>query len=360
MKILYGINTNGQGHINRSRVIINELMKDGHEVHVLFSGKEPPKYAYDIAPVAFYRLGPIDMYKDNKVDVSKTLQVNLGSMCKLTRSRRDLLEITNAEKYDVIFTDFEPTSSVVGRILKKPVVCIDHQQSLFHPANDEAPAKNILKMGMKFAIRIMAPYFSHCFSIDFVNKIQAVDNHSLFPLIWKSEFNDLKITYEKHNLVYLARCDKDEIIKVLSTFPGEIFYVYGFNINEKCNNVFFKKTSRDGFLKDLTSCKNVIGNAGFNLAWEACIAKKNIWMIPHTNNFEQLSNAHRLKNLSRAFVSDSLTKNEMRCFLSKSEENDFKPTVEIPILQPSILMKEVYEFLNNYKEPDKKRRKGKK
>ncbi|MHA1558122.1 MAG: glycosyltransferase family protein, partial [Candidatus Heimdallarchaeota archaeon] len=38
MKVLYGINTNGQGHINRSRVFVNELMNDGHEVQVLFSG----------------------------------------------------------------------------------------------------------------------------------------------------------------------------------------------------------------------------------------------------------------------------------------------------------------------------------
>ncbi len=360
MKVLYGINTNGQGHINRSRVFIKELMKDGHEVQVLFSGKKPPKYAYDIAPVAFYRLGPIDMYKDNKVDVSKTLQVNLGAMGKLTRNRRDLLDIVNSEEYDVIFTDFEPTSSVVGKILKKPVVCIDHQHSIFHPANEEAPAKHVLKSGMKFAIRIMLPYYSHCFSIDFVNEIKVVDNHSLYPLIWKSEFNNLKITYEKHNLVYLARYDKNEIIKVLTAFPDETFYVYGFNIDEKINNIIFKKTSRDGFLQDLISCRSVIGNAGFNLGWEASIAKKNIWMIPHSNNFEQLSNAYRLKKINRAFVTDSLTKNEMRYFLTKSEKNDFKPTVEIPILQPSILMKEVYEFLNNYKESDKKSRKRKK
>ncbi|MHA1154472.1 MAG: glycosyltransferase family protein [Candidatus Heimdallarchaeota archaeon] len=359
MKVLYGINTNGQGHINRSRVFVNELMNDGHEVQVLFSGKKPPKYAYEIAPVAFYRLGPIDMYKDHKVDVYKSLQVNLGSMGKLTRNRRDLLEIVNSEEYDVIFTDFEPTSSVVGRILKKPVICIDHQQSIFHPANQEAPAKPLVKSGMKFAIRLMLPYYSHCFSIDFVNEIKVVDNHSLYPLIWKSEFNNLIITYENHYLVYLARYNKDEVIRVLSTFPEEIFHVYGFNTDEKHNNVFFKKTSRDGFLQDLVSCKGVIGNAGFNLAWEACIAKKNIWMIPHSNNFEQLSNAFRLKKHKRAFVTESLTRSEMRYFLTKSKEKDYKPTVEIPILQPSILMKEVYEFLNNYEEPKKKDRKGK-
>ena len=359
MKVLYGVNTNGQGHINRSRIFIEELMKDGHEVQVLFSGKKPPKYAYDIAPVAFYRLGPIDMYKNHKVDLAKTLQVNLGKMGKLTKNRRDLLEIASTEEYDVIFTDFEPTTSVVGRILKKPVICIDHQQSAFHPANEETQAKHVLKLGFKFAIRLMLPYYSHCFSIDFVDSISVVDNHSLYPLIWKSEFNNLKITYEDHIVVYLARYDIENIVRVLSSFPEENFFVYGFNKNLKIDNIQFKKTSRIGFLQDLVSAKMVIGNAGFNLAWESCIAKKNIWMIPHANNYEQLSNAYRLKKLNRAFVTEDLSKNEMRYFLTKSQENDYKPLVDVLTISPNILMKEVYEFLDNFEEPVKKIRKRK-
>ena len=359
MKILYGVNTNGQGHINRSRIFISELMNDGHDVQVLFSGKRPPQYAYDIAPKSFYRLGPIDIYKNHKVDVSKTLQVNLGSMGKLTRNRRDLLEIAEAEDFDVIFTDFEPTASVVGRILKKPVICIDHQQSAFHPANEEAQAKIGLKLSFKFAIRIMLPYFSHCFSIDFVEAISVVEDHSLYPLIWKSEFTDRKLTYNDHIIVYLARYDEEELVKVLSSFPEENFYVYGFNKNQEIDNLTFKKTSREGFLQDLVSAKAVIGNAGFNLAWESCIAKKNIWMIPHINNFEQLSNAYRLKKRKRAFVSEALTKNDLRYFLTKIKENDFEPEGEIPILQPKVLMKEVYEFLDTYEGPSKKIRKRK-
>ena len=67
MKLLYGINTNGQGHINRSRIFISELIADGHEVHVFLSGKQPPKYAYELADRVFFKTGPFDIYQDNKV-----------------------------------------------------------------------------------------------------------------------------------------------------------------------------------------------------------------------------------------------------------------------------------------------------
>ena len=41
MKILYGIQTTGNGHISRSREVVRELKKLGHEVQVLFSGSKP-------------------------------------------------------------------------------------------------------------------------------------------------------------------------------------------------------------------------------------------------------------------------------------------------------------------------------
>ena len=48
MKVLYGMSSNGQGHINRSRIFIQQLIKDGHEVHILLAGKRPPQYAYEV------------------------------------------------------------------------------------------------------------------------------------------------------------------------------------------------------------------------------------------------------------------------------------------------------------------------
>ena len=40
MRILYGVQTTGNGHISRSREVIRELKRLGHDVHVLLSGRK--------------------------------------------------------------------------------------------------------------------------------------------------------------------------------------------------------------------------------------------------------------------------------------------------------------------------------
>ena len=43
MHILYGIATTGNGHISRSKIIINALKKRGHSIDVILSGREERK-----------------------------------------------------------------------------------------------------------------------------------------------------------------------------------------------------------------------------------------------------------------------------------------------------------------------------
>ncbi|MAW09884.1 MAG: glycosyltransferase, partial [Candidatus Marinimicrobia bacterium] len=40
MNILYGVAATGNGHISRSRILISELKKRGHNITVLFSGRD--------------------------------------------------------------------------------------------------------------------------------------------------------------------------------------------------------------------------------------------------------------------------------------------------------------------------------
>ena len=39
MRILYGVVGEGMGHATRSRVVIEHLLAQGHEVHVVVSGR---------------------------------------------------------------------------------------------------------------------------------------------------------------------------------------------------------------------------------------------------------------------------------------------------------------------------------
>ena len=54
MKILYGVVGEGLGHAIRSSVILEKLLADGHEVHVVVSGR-----AYDLLAAIFHQISRI-------------------------------------------------------------------------------------------------------------------------------------------------------------------------------------------------------------------------------------------------------------------------------------------------------------
>jgi len=61
MKILYGVQGTGNGHITRARAMARELYAAGLEVNFLFSGRPADKY-FDM-----------DVFKDYQLNVAKIL-----------------------------------------------------------------------------------------------------------------------------------------------------------------------------------------------------------------------------------------------------------------------------------------------
>ncbi|NHK30294.1 MAG: hypothetical protein FK730_03010 [Asgard group archaeon] len=349
MKILYGINTNGQGHTNRSRIFINQLLKDGHEVQVLFAGdRKPPKYAFDIVPKTYYRPGPFDIYENHKISVSKTFQHNIVKLGNYIEVRRELIELDSKENFDIFFSDFDQYTCYVGKRVGKPVICINRQSVINHPLIDRTHLKGHEILTTTMIVNAMQHSYIHCFAIDFTQKIETHNDITLFPLIWKPEFEKYDVTTGNHITVYLSWHNPKELVDVFTKFPKETFYVYGFNKNKRIKNVIFKETSRDGFLKDLVSCKGIIGNAGFNLGWEACLLKKFIWMIPFETQYEQTINALGLEKLGQAFISHKISEKNLSRYLNWIKSKNYRPKNNLTILKASDLLNRVYNLLENY------------
>lgn len=349
MKLLYGINTNGQGHINRSRVFISELIADGHEVHVFLSGKQPPKYAYELADRVFYKPGPFDIYLENKLQIPKSLQANFNKLPDFNRARKEIMELDYKENYDAFINDFEQTSAIAGRRLNKPVIIVDRQHAIFHSfCADRVPCSRYDKLKFRFAQLMMIPSFDKCFALDFIDSMHTKDDITLFPLVEKPELNDLDVTYDNHIVAYLGRYSQSSIIDIFSKFPDETFHLYGFNKDKQIGNVVFKKTSREGFLKDFASCKAIIGNGGFNLAWEASLLNKLVLTIPHWKILEQVTNAYSLYELGLGYLSKELTVEDFKRFREWAEEINYKPKHKATTRPASELLSHVYDFLEEY------------
>ena len=129
MKILYGVQATGNGHISRSRAVVKALTKKrGHEVDVLLSGRDPQQ------------LWEIDAFKPYSIYKGLTFATSAGKL-QYGRTIRELrmlqffrdIAAFRADDFDVVITDFEPLSARIARRNRITSIGLGHQYSFRHP-----------------------------------------------------------------------------------------------------------------------------------------------------------------------------------------------------------------------------------
>lgn len=317
MRILYGINTNGQGHINRARNLIHQMNNDGHELDIFFSGPKPPTYAFDLSPNYRCLKGMQMAYQDHLVNVPKTIWINIQEGANLLYNIRKMQDKLRERDYSAIIVDMDPYSSIYGMRENIPTITVDHQHSLFHP-NAYNPNRHLLdKISAHMAIRGTALYRNFSFSLDYTDKALQQGNNVLFPLIRKVDMEKNNYDEEDFILMYFNKSSLKQVTKLLLKFPETKFKVYGFGRDKQVKNIKFAPTGRKTFVEDLMKAKGVVASAGFSLTWECIQLDKPMYLIPQKFQYEQYVNARRLKRLNYAVYSLSLSEDRMREFLSE-------------------------------------------
>ena len=128
MRILYGVQSTGNGHITRARAMARALADQGLSVDYLFSGREADQF-FDMEGFGAYRLcqGFTLAIENGRLDT-------LGTLRRLA-PRRFLREVRalDLEPYDLVITDFEPVTAWAARLRHKPSVGIGHQYAFLYP-----------------------------------------------------------------------------------------------------------------------------------------------------------------------------------------------------------------------------------
>jgi uncharacterized protein (TIGR00661 family) len=290
MKILYGVQATGNGHITRARVMAPALEKEGVEVDYLFSGREPDKL-FNMEPFGDFqcRRG-LTFYMDgSKVNYPKTLTRN--NPIELIKDIRKL----DLKGYDLVVSDFEPVSAWAAKFKGVPSVGIAHQYAFMHKLPDT-------KSGflLKSQIQSFAP----------VQKAVGLHWHhfdkSIFPpLIQEPLFASIRT--ERKIVVYLPHDDPAAIQTAFADYVDYEFYIYAaVDAPYDRGNMHIRPFSREGFHKDLASCAGVICNSGFGLLSEAIQYGKKILTLPQKGQVEQESNAEVLEYLGLGMAITSL------------------------------------------------------
>ena len=282
MKILYGIQGTGNGHITRARAMAKAFAKTDVNVDYFFSGRPANKY-FDMSDFDDYRTreGFTFAIENGCVNKLATLKsIRIGQFIHDVKK----LDLSG---YDLVINDFEPISAWAAKLAKVPCVGISHQASFL---TNKVPSRNA-NMMTRLGLKLFAP--ASCYlGVHWFPYHQNIIPPFIEPV--KSWQQDYYI--ENKILVYLPFENPQKIIQMLKHFPEFEFYCYHPQLqNETINqHIHLRSPCRIGFLNDLVSSSGTIGNAGFELSSEALRYGKKLLLKPLAGQFEQASNAFTL------------------------------------------------------------------
>jgi uncharacterized protein (TIGR00661 family) len=322
-KILYGVCGEGLGHTSRSRILVNHLKKQNHEVRIVAGGK-----AYDLLSKEFDHVykseWPMVIYKNNKVQIVHTLLRFIHrTIVGTTKNFFVIRKVIGEFKPDLLITDSEPISFYAAFFSKIKRLSIDNPQVLLYRKYKvkfrEIPAWLFLCFVLKISLFNADKYIIYDYSDEQIN-----DPKILFlkPLIQEVILKQ-KPTYGNHVFVYQTSASNKYLFELLKKID-EKFIIYGMNKNLTDKNLVCKKFNEKEFYQDISGAKAIITNGGFTVISEALYLKKPIFCLPIHHQFEQILNGRFVEGLSAGVSYLEFDENKIKDFLKnlkKYKEN---------------------------------------
>lgn len=310
MKILFGVQTEGNGHITQCIATKQYLQSQGIEVTTAFAAKKKrglPKYFTDEFNVIDYN--GFDFVFDNvgRVVIWKTIVKNTFELPRLIVSFIKICSIIQKEKPDAIFNYYEPLVGLTALFFKNiKYVSFGHQyamDSVIYPRiNGYIVQKLFLSIINKItSIRAKIVALSY---YEFNDTTMIVS-----PPILRAESYSISDKKEDFVLVYLMNEDMlPQLISQAKKYP---------DINIQCFTKLTKQYDElpnlklfnlDGklFQEKMKVCKAVVCSGGFETSAEAIYQNKPLLMIPMPNHYEQHVNCNDAYLSSYAIYSESI------------------------------------------------------
>ncbi|UUM30990.1 MJ1255/VC2487 family glycosyltransferase [Vibrio japonicus] len=302
MKIFYGVQGTGNGHIARARAMCQALKNSGVEADFLFSGRDKDKY-FSMEEFGTYqtRRGLTFATHNGKVSYLKTcLNNNILHFYKEVKA----LDLSG---YDLVLNDFEPVSAWAAQRQGIPSISISHQNAFRY----SVPLKGAGWLDKKI-IEHFAPA-QHRIGLHWYHFDQPI----LPPIVHTA---DTQKEIEDFILVYLPFENINDVTDLLFRFTRQRFICYHPDIIEVeiVENIELRPLSFDGFQCHLHRCNGVIANGGFELPSEALTLGKKLLLKPLTGQFEQMSNVATLEDLGLATGMEVLDASILRHWLDEA------------------------------------------
>lgn len=317
MKLFYGVQGTGNGHISRARAMNVHLQAAGVEVDYLFSGRARDQY---FAMEAFgdwqCRQGLSFICTHGRVQPLATLRHN--SFRQLYQDIREL----DLSGYDLVICDFEPITAWAAKRQGIPCIGVGHQYAFLHdvPVAEDSWVSRQIMRHFAPATEQLGLHWHHF-------------GQTILPPIIDLNIQPPEDTASQV-LVYLGFESVDTVMPLLRQLDDTRFVYYGaFERPSEEGNVSLRPFSVTGFKQDLYRSSGVICNAGFELASEALHLGKRILVKPLHGQMEQHSNALALEQLDLGSRMQQLSVTAIRAWL----DNPAAPQCHYPDVAGAIV-----------------------
>ncbi|BBA32004.1 putative uncharacterized protein [Methylocaldum marinum] len=305
MKVFYGVQATGNGHITRARAIAPKLKQAGAEVTYLFTGRP------------WEKLFEMEIFGDYQWRAGLTFETRFGNVRYLKTAFRNNLaafvrDVKNLDlsSYDIVISDFEPVTAWAARIQGIKTVGIGHQYAFGYDipkAEVDFMGSQVLKYFAPVAVGLGVHW--HHF------------HYPILPPIIETDLESVSVQQDKI-IVYLPFEDVNHVIRLLKPFRQRQFHIYSSTMPDERHprpeHIHVKQLSRTGFRQDFADAAGVICNSGFELTSEALHLGKKLLVKPLHRQMEQLSNALALELLQLGQVMQNLDGPTIEAWLQQS------------------------------------------
>ena len=315
MRILYGVQGTGHGHLVRSAAMVAGLRGRGHDVHCLLTGRSSAAFADPVIRASHTLLeGFTGQAAGGRVRILGTL-----SQLRVARFLRDVGSF-DASGFDLVLTDYEPVSAWIARRCGRRSIGVGHlyafHQRLRLPGRTAAA---------RWALRLFAPLYTpvrtavglhwHRFGGANLPPTISPDLGAVAGSGRSARRDD-----QRFFLVYLPAESEQSIVDLLGRLPHRRFVAYR-PVPEPVErgNVSVRPYDRKAFVADLVACSGVVTNAGFSLASEALHLGRRLLVQPIRRHPEQFLNGRALAALGLGVVVERLTVEAVESWISTPE-----------------------------------------
>lgn len=310
MKILFGVQTEGNGHITQAIAVKQYLQSQGLNVTDAFAAKKKKglaSYFKDEFNAIEYEGFDFVFGKDGRVVIWKTILKGLIELPRLILSFINIYKVIKKEKPDAIFNFYEPLVGLTAIFFPNiKYISFGHQyamESIVYP--------NI------------SGYFIQKIFLGIINGITSIgakivalsyyeykdDTMMVSPPILRQESYVTSDKQEDFVLVYLMNEDMlPQLISEANKHPELQIHCFTKLTKEHDVPSNIKLFNLDGklFQEKMKVCKSVVCSGGFETSAEAIYHKKPLLMIPMPNHYEQHANCNDAYLSSFAITSEKI------------------------------------------------------